>query len=244
MINLEKPIVFFDLETTGVNTQRDRIVQISAIKIFNEERVERNMTLDPEMPIPTEASEVHGITDEMVQGKLKFKQVCKGLYNFLDGCDIAGYNSDNFDVPLLSAEFLRTGITWPRPGTKFIDVLKIERLVDPHTLENTYLKYMGKELEGAHDANADTKATIDVFLEQLKRFDLPDNASDLQDYVDGDKIRVDLAGKLYKNTNGQVCYAIGKDKDKVVIEERGFGLWMLKNDFPEETKSILKNLLS
>jgi len=168
-MTLSKPIVFFDLETTGVNTSHDKIVQIGAIKLNIDGTEEvKNVLINPTIPIPAGATAVHGISDEDVKDKPKFNQIAKSFAAWLRGCDLAGYNSDNFDIPMLIEEFSKAGVEFPEDGTSFVDVLKIERLVNSHTLGNTYKRYTGDELEGAHDALADVRATLTIFQKQLE----------------------------------------------------------------------------
>lgn len=155
-MNIERPIVFFDLETTGTDIAKDRIVQIGAIKIApNGDKEVKNVLVNPTIPIPEGASAVHGIYDKDVQDKPLFKQIAKSMLQWLQACDLAGYNSDNFDIPLLAEEFARVGIEFPEQDCVYIDIIKIERLINSHKLGETYQRYTGKELTDAHDALAD-----------------------------------------------------------------------------------------
>ena len=163
-LNLKKPIVFFDLETTGVEVAKDRIVEIGIVKLFPDGTRESKVRLiNPTIPIPEEAAEVHGITDDKVKGEPTFKQLAKNLHAYLKGCDLGGYNSNRFDVPLLVEEFLRCGIEFPEPTTNMIDVFKIFTINEQRTLEAAVKFYCDKDLEDAHSAEADINATIDVF---------------------------------------------------------------------------------
>ena len=240
----KRPIVFFDLETTGVSTTNDRIVQIGAIKLLADGTEEvKNVIINPTIPIPAGATVVHGIGDEDVQDKPKFRQIAKSFLKWLSGCDLAGYNSDNFDVPLLIEEFARVGITFPEEGTSFIDVLKIERMVCSHKLGNTYQRYTGEELEDAHDALADIRATLTIFQKQLeKNPDLPIEAADIDLLCQGENRRVDFAGKLYEK-EGQVYWRFGKHKDKLVSKTASYANWVLGSDFPSETKAQIRKVL-
>lgn len=244
-LNLKRPIVFFDLETTGTNILKDRIVQIAAIKKFPNGDTEVKKTLvNPTIPIPKEAEEVHGVSDEMVKTAPTFAKISKSMHGWLLGSDLGGFNSDQFDIPLLAEEFNRVGIEWNLDGILFIDVLKIERLVKPNTLSEVYKRYTGTELEGAHDAQADTFATMTILEYQLEDFDLPIDVKSLEEFANENRVRVDLAGKLYENDNGEICYAFGKSKDVAVKKDPGFGKWMLNNDFPSDTKSILRSIFN
>ncbi len=243
-MQLQKPLVFFDLETTGVNVAKDRIVQIGAIKWSpSGEREEKNVIINPTIPIPLGASAVHGIYDKDVEDKPTFKQIAKSFATWLQGCDLAGYNSDNFDVPMLIAEFERVGVEFPESDTVFVDVLKIERLVNAHTLEATYQRYTGQPLEGAHDAMADIRATLAVLEKQLEKFEaLPKVPAELDAFVRGDNVRVDFAGKLTM-IEGEVCWAFGKHKGEPVAQTRGYAEWFLSKDFPSESKRHIRKIL-
>ena len=240
----KKPIVFFDLETTGVNTTHDRIVQIGAIKVHPDGTEEiKNVLVNPTIPIPEGAAEVHGISDEDVKDKPVFRRIAKSFAKWLSGCDLAGYNSDNFDVPMLVEEFGRVGITFPEAETCFVDVLKIERLVCSHKLGETYKRYTGEELEGAHDALADIRATVAIFQKQLANNpELPQEAAELDAYCQGEFKRVDFAGKLYEK-EGQVYWKFGKHRDKLVSQTREYCKWVLNSDFPSETKMQIRQVL-
>ena len=240
----QKPVVFFDLETTGVSITKDRIVQIGAIKVFpNGLQEEKNVVVNPTIPIPAGASAVHGITDDEVKDKPKFKQIAKSFSVWLSGCDLAGYNSDNFDIPLLIEEFNRVGIEFPEQDIHFIDVLKIERKVNGHTLGATYERYTGEKLEGAHDALIDIYATIKIFHKQLELNPLlPSDPAEVEAYCQGDNKRVDFAGKLYEK-EGKVYWRFGKHKNKLVTQTKEYGKWVLGSDFPEETKKHLRRIL-
>ncbi len=239
-----KPIIFFDLETTGVSITQDRIVQIGAIKVMPDGKEEiKNVLINPTIPIPPGATAVHGISDEEVKDKPKFRQIAKSFAAWLAGCDLAGYNSDNFDIPMLIEEFNRVGIPFPAPDTNFIDVLKIERKVNGHTLGATYERYTGEELEGAHDALIDIYATIKIFNKQLELNPLlPSDAGEIEAYCAGDVKRVDFAGKLYEK-EGQVYWRFGKHKDQLLKNTLSYCKWVLGADFPSETKAQIRRVL-
>lgn len=239
-----KPIIFFDLETTGISVTQDRILQIGAIKVLPDGKEEvKNVLINPTIPIPADATAVHGISDEEVKDKPKFQQIAKSFAAWLSGCDLAGYNSDNFDIPMLIEEFNRVGVAFPEPETKFIDVLKIERKVNGHTLGETYKRYIGEELDGAHDALIDIYATIKIFHKQLEQNPLlPSDAAEIEAFCEGEFKRVDFAGKLY-DKEGQVYWRFGKHKGKLVSETADYCNWVLKSDFPSETKLQIRKVL-
>lgn len=242
-LKLSRPIAFFDFETTGVDTNKDRIVQIAIMKIFPDGKTEeKEMIVNPEVPIPEGASEVHGITDEMVVDKPKFKQIAKSLSEYLEGCDLGGFNSDSFDINVLLAEMERAEVDFSLEGRNFVDVLKLYRQLYPNTLSEIYKRMFGKELEGAHDAMVDVLACKEILLKIItEELDTPEK---IDYFCQGNKKRVDIAGKLYLDEGGVARYNFGKDKDKSVKDEPGFGQWMLRTDFPSETKQKLKQILN
>jgi len=241
-MKIEKAIVFFDLETTGVNTQKDRIVQMAYIKIKPDgEREEKSILVNPEMPIPVEASNVHGITNDMVKDANTFKSISKSLFSFLDGCDLGGFNSDQFDIPLLIEEFKRAGIDFPTWELNLLDVRKNEWRKSPNKLFDIYKRYTGQVLEDAHDALADIRATIKVLECQQK--DEPDmSIYEIDEACQGDRKRFDLAGKMYSK-DGSVFWSFGKNIDKPVLSDLSYVEWVLRSDFPNQTKDLLRGLI-
>lgn len=241
---MKKDLIFFDLETTGVNVNSDRIVQIAAIKIKTDgSREEKNTLVNPEIPIPKEASDVHGITDDIVKNSATFKQLSVSLREWFKDCDLAGYNSNNFDIPLLSTELYRSGLSGIDWNPNLLDVFTLYRHIYPNTLSDVYKRLTNKKLENAHDALSDVRATEEIasiLIEKVENADIKNIDLMLQ----GDKLRVDLAGKLYKSEDGIVRYSFGKDAGKSVKDEPGFGRWMLNQDFPFETKEIIKKIIN
>ena len=244
-MNITRPIVFFDLETTGLDLSTDRAVSIATLKIDLEGKTEeKKILINPEMDIPKEASDIHGITNEMVADAPTFKQISKSLFSYFENCDIAGFNSDYYDVPLLMKEFSRCGIDFPTWELNLVDVLKFERMLNSNKLGEVYLRYTGKELEGAHDAMNDIKATFEILMCQLEKHgknDLTPQEIDLR--CQGERKRFDLSGKTYLNANGEVCWSIGKNANNPVTKDTAYLNWVLKSDFPEETKAKLRTLL-
>lgn len=247
-LKLDRPICFFDTETTGVNVAKDRIVSISVLKLFPNGSTEGRSTLiNPNVPIPKAASDVHGITDEMVQaeGIPTFKQISKAMYAFFKDCDIAGYNSNQFDNPILYEEFLRCSIEFPTPDIRSIDVINIFKKMETRTLSYAYNFYCGKTLEDAHSSEADTVACKEIFLAQIEKYpELIDKDVEFYEKFSKMDSRVDFAGKIIKDDEGNLRYGFGKAKDKKISEDTGFGEWMLKQDFiTENTKSVVRHEL-
>lgn len=246
-LKLNRPLVFFDLETTGTNIMRDRIVEISAVKLTPDGvRTEKTRRLNPEMHIPEEASAVHHITDEMVANEPTFRQVAKSLFEFFADSDIAGFNSNKFDVPLLVEEFARVGINFDVMGRKFIDVQNIFHKMEQRTLVAAYKFYCGKDLTAAHSANADTLATLEVLESQLDRYpELKNDVEYLSDFSSGGK-SLDLAGRIILNDKGTPIFNFGKHKghsvEEVLKREPSFYSWIMQGEFPKNTKDVLTRL--
>jgi DNA polymerase-3 subunit epsilon len=239
-----KPIIFFDLETTGLEISSARIVQIACIKInLDGSKEEKNILIKPLIPIPIEASNVHGITDEKVENAPYFSQIAKSLAEYFYGCDVAGYNSDRYDFPLLIEEFQRCNIEFPTWELNLVDVLKYERLLNPNTLSVVYEKYTGKKLEGSHDALNDVRATLEVLLHQLELNQEVSTPEEIDLLCQSDKKRFDFSNKTYLNNDGIVCWSFGKNINNPVVEDMGYLQWVLKNDFPNELKTKIKNLI-
>jgi DNA polymerase-3 subunit epsilon len=247
-MRLEKPIIYFDIESTSVETETARIVELACIK-YNPDgtQEEKTVLVNPGVPIPLEASEVHGITDEMVKDKPFFKQYAQAIRNWFEGCDLAGFNSDNYDIPLLSAEFERAGLEGINWNPSLFDIMKLYRLLYPNTLSDVYKRLTGKELEGAHGAVVDIQATkeiADILLPKLKESteEVLETISDVDNFMQGDKKRYDLAGKMYKDTDGIVKWNFSKNKDKPVLSDNGFINWFMGQGFPQESKNKIKEL--
>jgi DNA polymerase III subunit epsilon len=241
-LNLERPIIFFDLETTGKNINVDQIVELAVCKIHPDGKVEKKeKRFCPTIPIEDGAVDVHGITNDDVINEPKFSSVAKSIKDFFEGCDIAGYNSNEFDVPILLNEFERAGMILNISDVVFIDILKLERKLNSNKLSDTYKRYTGKVLEDAHAALADTDATVEIFTEQLKRFE-SNNIREVDDFIQGENRRVDLSGKIYE-VGGEWYWNIGKHRDKPIRENIGYIKWAMSSDFPKDTKEKLKEYL-
>lgn len=246
-LNLKNPVVFFDLETTGINIASDRIVEISYLKIdVNSNETSKTLRVNPEMPIPQKSSEIHGIYDEDVKDAPKFSEIGKNIAKEFEGCDLAGYNSVKFDIPLLAEEFLRAGIDIDLKKRKFIDVQVIFMKMEPRTLSAAYKYYCNKSLESAHSAEADTRATYEVLLSQLERYNNLENDIQKLSEFSSHTRNVDFAGRIIYNDNDVEIFNFGKYKGKAVSEvldkDPGYYGWMMQGDFPLYTKKILTSI--
>lgn len=245
-MKFERPIVFFDCETTGLNVAKDRIVSISVLRVNPDGSTEgKSAIVNPEMPIPKEASDVHGITDDVVVGKPTFKQISKSLHTFMKDCDIAGYNNNQFDNVILCEEFSRVGLDFPEGVVRSIDVCAIFKKLEQRTLSAAYKFYCGKELDDAHTSTADTIATAEVFAAQLNKYDEL-KAKTIDEIADFCKVdnRVDLAGRIIMNEQGEYLFNFGKNRNQKVLENRSYAEWMLSSDFSGNTKAVLRKILS
>lgn len=246
-LNLTRPIVFFDLETTGTNITADRIVEISILKIWPDgKELERTRRVNPGMPIPAEATAVHHITDEDVAGEPTFSQIAKSLAQIFADSDIAGFNSNRFDVPLLIEEFHRAGIALNLSGIRFVDVQTIFHKKEQRTLSAAYKFYCGTELDGAHSANADTRATYEVLMAQLDRYpDLVNDVAALSEYSSHTR-NVDFAGRLIYDDNGVEKINFGKYKgqvaEDVLRKDQGYYSWIMQGDFARNTKDAFTRI--
>ena len=258
-LKLKNPLAFFDLETTGINITQDRIVEISILKIHPNGREERRTDrVNPGMPIPLESSLIHGIYDKDVADAPHFKDIAKSLAAYLTGCDLAGFNVLKFDVPVLVEEFLRAEINFDVSRRKMIDAQKIFHLMEKRNLSAAYKFYCNKTLENAHSPEADTQATYEILLSQIKRYEgqevLDMNGNTLGVIVnDMEKMHnitwqkmVDLAGRIVFNDNGEEVFNFGKHKGKSVLEvfsiEPMYYDWIQKNDFALDTKRKLTEI--
>ena len=246
-LNLKNPLIFFDLETTGINIVNDRIVEISYLKIYPDGKEEsKTRKINPEMPIPADATAIHGITDEDVKDCPTFKSIAKSLATQIEGCDLAGYNSNRFDIPLLAEEFLRAGVDLDLMKRKFIDVQTIFHKKEQRTLSAAYKFYCDMNLDDAHSAAADTKATYEVLKSQLDRYsDLQNDVNFLSEYSCFGN-NVDFAGRVIYNDKKEEIINFGKYKGRLVAEvfkeDPGYYGWIIQGDFPLHTKKVFTNI--
>jgi DNA polymerase-3 subunit epsilon len=246
-LNLRNPLIFFDLETTGIDVALDRIVEISYLKIFpNGDEESKTMKVNPTIPIPPKVTAIHGITDEDVRDAPKFSEIAKTLTKVFEGSDFAGYNSNKFDLPLLAEEFLRAGVDIDLKKRKFIDIQVIFHKKEQRTLGAAYKFYCDKNLEDAHTAEADTRATYEVLKAQLDRYaDLPNDVDELSKYSSHNR-NADFLGRIIYDDEGIEIFNFGKYKGQrvtdVLKKDQGYYAWMMNGQFPLHTKNVLTSI--
>ena len=246
-LKLIKPIVFFDLETTGINIGNDRIVEISMLKIFpNGKKLSKTWLVNPEIEIPKEATALHGITNEKVVTEPTFKELADSINEMIADADLAGFNSNRFDIPLLAEEFLRAGMNFDMNDRKAIDVQVIFHKKEQRAVSAGYKFYCNKELEDAHSAEADTNATYEILKAQLDRYDDIENSVEALSYYSSHSKRADFAGFILFNDEDQEIFSFGKYKGRVVEdvlkENPGYNAWIQNADFPLYTKKVLQSI--
>ena len=246
MLQLTKPLAFIDLETTGVNLATDRIIEIAIVKVLPDgKRSVKRKLINPQIPIPKQSSDIHGITNEMVKDAPAFKEVAHELKQMLDGCDIAGYNSNRFDIPMLVEEFLRAEVDFDMKGRRLLDVQNIFHKMEQRTLSAAYRFYCNKMLDGAHSAEVDATATHEILIAQLQRY--PDLGTSVESVLKliGEEAIVDFARRFIME-NGVEIFNFGKYKGKAVADvlrnEPQYYDWMMKGDFPQYTKQKLTEI--
>lgn len=247
-LNLKKPIVFFDLETTGINIAKDRIVEISILKILpNGNKESKTWLVNPEIEIPKEASDIHGITNEKVVTEPTFKELAPQVSEMIKDCDLAGFNSNRFDIPLLAEEMLRAEVDFDMNNRVAIDVQVIFHKKEQRTLTAGYKFYCDKDLTDAHSAEADTKATYEILLAQLEKYeDLENDVEKLSEFSSHKK-RADFAGFIMFNEDGEEYFTFGKYKNQLVKNvleiDKGYANWIINAEFPLYTKKVLKEIV-
>ena len=246
-LTLTRSLVFFDLETTGMDTLNDKIVQISLLKLFpdNTDQV-LTLLINPGMHIPAEVTAIHGITDKDVKDQPNFQALSNEIFEFLNGCDIAGFNIHNFDLPLLRMEFSRVGINYKINDISIIDAMVIFKKKERRDLRAALRFYCNQELEGAHNAENDIRATKEVLFAQVERYnEIGNNVQSLSDFSQYSTNRfADITGKLIYNANNDLLFNFGKHRFEKVIDNTDYAKWMLNSDFPEDTKTLLRETLS
>jgi DNA polymerase-3 subunit epsilon len=259
-LKLDKPIVFFDLETTGINFVNDRIIEYCFLRV-QPDGSEKLITqrINPGIPIPKEATAIHGITDEMVKDMPSFKEIAHDLIQFLAGCDLAGFNSIKFDIPFIAEEFIRAEVDFDLKGRRFVDVLNIYHKMEPRNLRAAYRFYCGKELVGAHGAEADTLATYEILKTQVDKYadvefedkfgqkhvPIHNNIQALHDFSYHNRA-ADLAGHIIFNDKNEEVFNFGKHKGlsvtAVFTKEPSYYDWMMKAEFPLYTKKVITGI--
>jgi DNA polymerase-3 subunit epsilon len=246
-LKLEKPIIFFDLETTGVKVATDRIVEIAILKVFpNGNKESKTWLVNPTVPIPAETTAIHGISDEKVANEPSFKELASDISELIHNCDLAGYNSNKFDIPLLAEEFLRAGIDFDMTNRKAVDVQNIFHKLEQRTLVAAYQFYCNKDLTNAHSAQADTNATYEVLIAQLDKYhELENNVDFLANFSQRGGKFADMAGFIRFNANGEEVLSFGKYRDvtllKIWNDNPGYFSWINQADFPIFTKNVMSN---
>lgn len=246
-LHLSRPLIFFDIEATGLSTIHDRIVELSLVKVFPDGTDEvRTLRFNPTIPISPEASAVHGISDEEVESCPTFKEKAAELNDYFADCDLAGYNSNVFDIPMLVEEFLRAGIDFDTTTRSFIDVQTIFHKMEPRTLTAAYKYYCNKDLVAAHSAEADTLATYEVLKAQLDRYaEVQNEVSWLAQFTRRNN-NVDLAGRIVMNEDNVEVFNFGKYRGRPVADvlryDRGYFDWIMQGEFPQNTKQVLMRL--
>lgn len=259
-IKLNKPLIFLDIEATGLSIGSDRIVEICLLKLNPDNSTEtKTVRINPEIPIPAAVSKIHGIYDEHVKDAPTFKQLAPELLRFIGNADFAGYNSNKYDIPLLAEEFLRAEVDFDLEGRKLVDVQNIFHFMEPRTLSAAYKFYCNLPLEHAHSAEADVQATFEIFKAQLQKYEgveveddkgnkfqpVVNDISKLSEFSTRAK-NVDLAGRIVYNEKGEEVFSFGKHKDKLVVDvfmkEPSYYSWMMNGDFPLYTKRVITKI--
>lgn len=243
-LNLKNPLIFFDVETTGLNVSKDKIIELSYIKVYPNGTEESNtVRINPGFPIPAESSAIHHITDEDVKDCPMFKQVARILEKVFEGCDIAGFNSNRFDIPILVEEFLNAGVSINFSKRKFVDVQTIFHKMEQRTLSAAYKFYCHKELDSAHSACADTRATYEVLKAQLDMYPSLVNDIEFLSKFSSQTRNVDFAGRIVYNDNNVEVFNFGKYKgqpvEEILKKDVGYYGWIMQGDFPQNTKNVI-----
>lgn len=247
MLEFNRPIVFFDIESTGLSTTDDRIVEISVHKVgIDGEAESKTRRVNPGIPISPQATEVHGITDEDVKDMPPFNKIAKSLHDLIQGCDIGGFNSNRFDCPMLYNEFRRAGINWNYKQHHFIDVGNIFKIMEPRTLEAAVKFYLNREHDGAHGAAADTQATAEVFFHMINKYkaELPDTVDQLELFCNYDAPLMDLSGKFTSDKDGTILLNFGKYRGERAEDHPDFLQWIMSKDFPPDTVQVCEHVLN
>ena len=260
-LTLDKDLCIFDIESTGGDIVKDRIIQLAIIKYPKDggALIEKNYLINPQQPIKPDAYAVHGISDADVANAPTFKMLATELFNFFKDCDLVGYNSNRFDIPILIEEFARVGLDFSTENRKLIDAMQIFYKMEPRTLRAALKFYCGKDLADAHDAMSDTKATLEVFLGQIEKYKdsnyedangniierpiRPDNMQSIHEFVN-DHTRVDFTGRFIRNNQGVIVFNFGNNKGEAASKHPQVLQWMIQRDFPLQVKNIARAILN
>ncbi|MBO7237028.1 MAG: 3'-5' exonuclease [Kiritimatiellae bacterium] len=248
-LKLVRPLVVFDIESTGVSPRKDRIIELAAIKLMPDgEEISKCWLMNPGVPIPPETTAIHGISDEIVKDCPTFADKAEEIFEFFRGCDLSGFNADRFDIPCLEEEFARVGMAFAPSARKHVDVQRIYHKKEPRDLSAAVRFYLGRNHDGAHGAEADTRATLEVLKAQMAKYsDLPATVDEMDEYlVPHDPMNADRAGTL-RWKDGELTINFGKKKGeslkKLLLNEPNYLKWILKGDFDTEVRMIIKDLL-
>lgn len=248
-LKLVRPLVVFDIESTGVSPRKDRIIELAAIKLMPDgEEISKCWLMNPGVPIPPETTAIHGISDEIVKDCPTFADKAEEIFEFFRGCDLSGFNADRFDIPCLEEEFARVGMAFAPSARKHVDVQRIYHKKEPRDLSAAVRFYLGRNHDGAHGAEADTRATLEVLKAQMAKYsDLPTTVDEMDEYlVPHDPMNADRAGTL-RWKDGELTINFGKKKGeslkKLLLNEPNYLKWILKGDFDTEVRMIIKDLL-
>ena len=248
-LKLVRPLVVFDIESTGVSPRKDRIIELAAIKLMPDgEEISKCWLMNPGVPIPPETTAIHGISDEIVKDCPTFADKAEEIFEFFRGCDLSGFNADRFDIPCLEEEFARIGMAFAPSARKHVDVQRIYHKKEPRDLSAAVRFYLGRNHDGAHGAEADTRATLEVLKAQMAKYsDLPSTVDEMDEFlVPHDPMNADRAGTL-RWKDGELTINFGKKKGeslkKLLLNEPNYLKWILKGDFDTEVRMIIKDLL-
>lgn len=249
MLTLDRPLVVFDIESTGLSPRKDRIIELAAIKVMPDgSEIERCWLLNPTVPIPKETTDIHGISDEIVKDCPTFADKAREIFAFFDGCDLSGFNADRFDVPCLEEEFARVGLNFASSTRRHVDVQRIYHRMEPRDLSAAVRYYLGRDHAGAHGAEADTRATLEVLKAQMAKYEtLPQTTAEMDEFlVPHDPLNADRMG-LLRWKNGELTVNFGKKKGeslkRLLLNEPNFLRWVIKGDFDTEVRMIVRDLL-
>ena len=248
-LSLDKPLVVFDIESTGISPRKDRIIELAAIKVMPDgSEIEKCWLLNPTIPIPPETTAIHGISDEIVKDCPTFAEKADEIFAFFEGCDVSGFNADRFDIPCLEEEFARTGRNFASSSRRHVDVQRIYHKMEPRDLTSAVRLYLGRDHTGAHGAEADTRATLEVLKAQMARYpQLPKTSAEMDEYLaPRDPMNADRNG-LLRWVDGELTVNFGRKKGeslrRLLINEPNYLRWIVKGDFDTEVRAIVRDLL-